>query len=200
MKENSVLLICGDDKLSRELISKIPESWIFQLAIDRSNDLRRIFRLLSKKRIQWAAIFQIAWADLFRKDHQIHRSFDQVRTNSDIESLIKKYTINTVILFRASIIINKELINSHVEFINTHCARIPDYAGLGAINKALKNKDFDQEATLHHVAAKIDAGKVIATQPYQLNDRFSFGENENIAYDAGIDLIIEFMRKKLAEK
>ena len=150
--------------------------------------------------MHWAALFQIAWADLFRKDHQIHRSFDQVRTNSDIESLIKKYAINTVILFRASIIINKDLINSNVEFINTHCARIPDYAGLGAINKALKNKDFDQEATLHHVAAKIDAGKIIATLPYQLSSSFSFRENENIAYNAGIDLVIEFMRKKLAEK
>jgi methionyl-tRNA formyltransferase len=76
-----------------------------------------------------------------------------------------------------------------------HCARLPDYLGLNAIGRALKNKDYDQAATLHKVIRQIDAGKIIAKKSYKLNPELSYKENEAIAYNSGIQLLIDFISK-----
>ncbi len=199
MEEKNLLLICGNDKLSRRLLSKLPEERHYHLAVDTSTDIGRIFKLLYRKRMDLKTLLNISIAEFSREQYKINHPFDLVKTNKNIEDLITKYQIKTIVLFRVSIIINERLINSGVEIINTHCAKIPEYAGLGAINKALKHGDLDQEATLHHVAKRIDAGKVIAVKPYKLDGKLSYRQNENIAYDAGIDLIIEFMEDKRIE-
>lgn len=197
MEKKKILLICGNDKLSRKLISQIPDELEYQLAIDTSTNFQRVFKLLLRKRISLNTLFQIAMAELLRNQYRIDHPFTQIKTNREIEDLVKNGHIDTTLLFRASIIINERLINSGIEIINTHCAKIPQYAGLGAISKAIEIKDLDQEATLHHVAKKIDAGRIIAVKQYQLSPGLSYQENENIAYNAGIDLVIEFMKSKL---
>ena len=81
-----------------------------------------------------------------------------------------------------------------MEFFNVHCARIPDYAGLGAIYRALNDGSLEQLAVMHKVTDAIDKGEIIATKRYQLDPKLSFHENENIAYLTGIDLILEILQ------
>ena len=114
--------------------------------------------------------------------------------NAELSDYIRKNKIRRLILFRAGLIINKALLKENVQFLNVHCARIPEYRGLGAIDSALKGGSFDQIAVMHRVTSVIDSGEIVATRKFRLNPKASFKENENIAYNAGIDLIIEQLK------
>ena len=81
------------------------------------------------------------------------------------------------------------MISLGVPLLNVHCAKIPEFGGIGSIAKALRNKSFEQEATLHKVSKKIDEGKVIDTEKFSLNPDASYCKNETIAYNAGIRLL-----------
>ena len=81
-------------------------------------------------------------------------------------------------LFRAGLIINKKVIDTGVKILNTHCARLPQYGGLASISRALKNKDYNQKATLHQVTKKIDSGIIFNELPYELSASKSYFENE----------------------
>ena len=87
----------------------------------------------------------------------------------DLINEVKKNSPQRIILFRAGLIINKSVISLGVPLLNVHCAKIPEFGGIGSIAKALRNKSFEQEATLHEVSKKIDEGKVIDTEKFSLN-------------------------------
>ena len=75
-----------------------------------------------------------------------------------------------------------------MKILNIHCAKIPEYGGIGVLDRALNDKAYNQEATLHIITERIDEGEVITVEPYKLQESLSYRENENIAYDAGIKL------------
>lgn len=119
-----------------------------------------------------------------------------MRNNDELLHTISRYDIEQVYLFRAGLIINKKILDSGIDILNTHCARIPDYGGLGAIARALKDSSFDQVATLHRVTETIDDGEIVATEPYKLNAALSYRKNEDIAYEAGMRLLLKrFMQE-----
>jgi len=131
-------------------------------------------------------------AELRRKNHP-RPNCEKITTNTQLLSLARKLGVQDFYLFRAGLIINKTLLNSEMNFYNFHCAKIPEYGGLGSIQKAIHDKSLDQEVTLHHVTSRIDKGRVILTKPYTLDLSLSYAENEERAYDAGIALLSSFV-------
>ena len=79
--------------------------------------------------------------------------------------------------------------------MNIHCAKVPDYGGLGSIQKALDEKCYAQNSTLHQVTTTIDQGKVFDTESYKLDPNKSYFTNENIAYKSGLLLLQRTLQK-----
>ena len=112
-----------------------------------------------------------------------------VKSNSDLSLIIDSKKPSEVILFRAGLIIKSSLLNKGVKILNIHCTRLPDYGGIGTISRALRDRQYYQEATLHIVTSRIDEGEVIKTLQYKLEPSSCYCSNEMVAYQAGLTLL-----------
>ena len=184
------ILIVGNDKIGRRLIHKLEyrkyEGYIY---LDKSPKIRRIIKLLIRRRVPIRHLVNMFLAMFFRQDFVIGY-YPAIYSNDDLLQLIKKLSPKTIFFFRAGLVINKSVIDTGVELINVHCAELPQYSGLGAIARAIEDKAYHQCATMHRIIKKIDAGEILATMPYMMKKENSYRENEDIAYDAGIRLIL----------
>ena len=79
-----------------------------------------------------------------------------------------------------------------IKILNIHCAKIPEYGGIGVLDRALNNKAYKQEATLHIITERIDDGEIVAVEPYELKKNISYKANEEIAYSAGTQLFKKY--------
>jgi methionyl-tRNA formyltransferase len=190
----NTLLLVGNDKLSRKLVSQFTPDIDFQIAIDVSTNMRRVVKLLRRGSLSPLVLFKMLLAEFFRKDYPIE-DFPKIRSNNDLLDMIRVRQFSKVYMFHVGLIINKAVISSGVEILNTHCASLPKYGGLMSIDRALKDHVFSQEATLHQVTEKIDSGNVIAVNPYLLEKDRSYAWNEDRAYNAGIELILGQLKK-----
>ena len=195
MKDQNIkaLLIIGNDKIGRKLINQIEEKDDFVIALYNTRDYKRLFKLiLINQTLSINAALHMIVAELLRKN-SIVENLDFVTSNDDIQQLIKSKNIKKVVLFRAGIIINNNLLSSDVDFFNIHCAKIPEFGGIGQIFRIYKEKAFRQVATLHKVEKEIDRGEVIATKDYLLDESLTYLECENIAYNTGIELFLNYI-------
>ena len=134
----------------------------------------------------------MALAELRRKDYHCSRGIASICSNNDLNSLISDTQYEKVILFRAGLIINKRNLSEGVPIINVHCASIPTYGGICSIFRAIEDKAYRQEATMHTVTTTIDdANDILATEPYYVDSKRNYKYNEDLAYQAGIKLIIK---------
>ncbi|OGR90786.1 MAG: hypothetical protein A3J74_05720 [Elusimicrobia bacterium RIFCSPHIGHO2_02_FULL_57_9] len=187
---DKILVIAGDDKLGRLFISKLPNSPAIVAVFDRSNDFRRILKILLRGSLTPTLFLKMGLADLARRNTVLSRPVREVRTNSDIRRLSLEYNIRRAFLFRAAIIVDRETLATGVEFINTHCATLPHYRGLGAISRALAEGNYRQNATMHKISTSVDYGETVAVEPYTLIPALSYKANEDIAYEAGMRLLL----------
>ena len=193
-KNNPVLLVVGDDKLGRRLIHHLNENHLApDLLIDRSTNFKRVLRLLRKRSIGLSLLIKMAFAEYRRKDHKVENQ-EGIKSNAELQRLAQDKRYEKIYLFRAGLIINKNIISSGVQILNVHCASIPEYGGIGSIDRALKNRDLNQNATLYFITAKIDDGEIVATKQYVMDSSKSFLQNEDIAYEAGIQLLIDELK------
>ncbi len=190
----NTLVLVGNDKIGRKAISRISKIHGISIYLDDSSNFTRVCKLLKVKRIGIIPLVKIALADMFRKDTTI-KEFPKILNNDELIKYCTRYHIESLFLFHAGLIINKKLISTKMSIFNVHCARLPDYGGLATLYKALKNKDYNQCATLHRVTEGIDSGEVIMTEPYQLSPQISYKKNEDIAYEAGITLLARYLKK-----
>ena len=95
--------------------------------------------------------------------------------------------------------LNKKILSLPPIFLNIHACSLPDYGGLGSINKALTNNALSQNATLHEVISKIDSGKVVDEVPYQLKKELFYYKNEKIAYQAALKLLLKTLTNLISE-
>jgi len=135
----------------------------------------------------------MAWAEFRREDHRIP-NLERVRNSQEFLQKIKDTGAKRVYLFRAGLIIPGGILTSGAEILNVHCASLHSYWGLGSIQRALEDEVWEQEATLHRVEASIDHGEVLRTVGYRLDPRWSYGQNEDWAYDAGIQLLLDELK------
>jgi len=182
------LLVIGNDKIGRRFLECVPASWPGHVLIDASSNLLRVVKLLWNGVLPVATLLRMAWADFWRPSHPAP-TLPAITTNRALRDWIDREAVDRVYLFRAGLIINRIVLDSGAEILNTHCARVPEYGGLGAIARALRDNAFDQVATLHRVTQRIDEGEVIDTEPYQLLPTWTYGRNEDTAYEAGMRLL-----------
>nr|WP_320017307.1 formyltransferase family protein [uncultured Desulfobacter sp.] len=188
----SILFVVGNDKISNLALSEleIDEKKIIVIR-DSSTNIKRIWKLITNNRLSFKLILRMFFCELIRKrtkSKHIHNVI-QIKNNSELLKLINSYKPEKVVLFRAGLIINMDIISTGVPILNVHCAKIPEFGGLGSIAKALYQRCYEQYATLHQVTKDIDTGTIFDVEPYRLNPKNSYCHNENVAYEAGIRLL-----------
>ena len=94
-----------------------------------------------------------------------------------------------MVLFRAGLIIKRNLFPDKLIIQNLHCASLPKYGGLASIYRALKDQKYDQNVTLHEVTDRIDEGNVIQQLPYFLPADKGYHYCEDMAYRKGFELL-----------
>jgi methionyl-tRNA formyltransferase len=185
---NDTLIVVGNDKLGLRLAAQLHERGL-RVMIDRSVDLRRVARLLLRGSLRVSWLVRMAWAEFMRPAAPVS-PLPAITSNRALLDAVRSEGARHLVLFRAGLIVNRQVIDA-VEVLNVHCARLPDYGGLGAIPKALHDRAYAQSATLHRVIETIDGGDVVATVPYELDPGLSYRDNEERAYRAGMSLILE---------
>ena len=182
------LVLAGDDKIGRTLLSQLVDITELALAVDRSSSLKRVAKLWWRGSLRFQTGAKMAWAE-WRRPSVHAPAVPAIRSNLELLQLAQQLQVRRIYLFRAGLIISKTLLESGIDVVNVHCARLPDYAGLAVISRALANRDYSQCATMYHVTKDIDSGAIIDTEFYQLDPINSYTDNENTAYAAGIRLL-----------
>jgi methionyl-tRNA formyltransferase len=193
----ATLLLAGDDKVGRSLLARVRAGSV-DVCLDRSSSVRRTLRLLRRGVVPASVLAQMALAELLRPDTRLPGA-TSIRSNAELLQLITQRDVRRVYLFRAGLIIDREVLASGAELLNVHCASLQGYGGLGSIARALADGAWRQEATLHRVTERIDSGEVLDTEPYDLDPARSYRENERRAYEAGARLVLrQLERERLA--
>lgn len=182
------LVLLGTDKLSRDCAWQIRSDDV-RIAVDRSSDINRVLKVVRSGALSPMALVKIASAEFSRICNTQEVAGPTVASSAELVALIRYLQPSQVILFRAGLIVRKDVLQLGIPIWNIHAAHIPDYGGLGAIYRALRDGAYHQAATLHIVTEKIDSGEVLDTEPYKLDRSISYSANEGRAYDAGIALL-----------
>jgi methionyl-tRNA formyltransferase len=187
------LILFGSDKISNFYEKKSYNFNNIIIARDNSTNIKRILKLLYKRSLNIKILYKIFYANILRKKIKIKNNIPLINNNKELLKICKKNNVTTLILFKVGLIINSELLNSKIKIINIHCADLPAYAGLGAIYKAIKNKDLKQYSCAHIVHKNIDMGNILHKFKYELSLSKTYLENENVAYKAGFELLKKYL-------
>lgn len=192
MKEK-IIVVFGDDKISRTLFSQINFSDNIILVSDKSSNFRRVIRLIMRGSIPIIAVIKMFFADIFRQNVELLTYPISIRSNLELVDLYNEYRPSKIILFRAGLIVQRNKFPSNFDLLNIHCASLPKYGGLASIHRAIQNRDFIQNATLHKVTNKIDGGEVLKELKYKMLPSNSYKKNEDVAYKAGFKLLVKVL-------
>jgi methionyl-tRNA formyltransferase len=196
-----ILVIIGNDAVGRKAFDHLERAPFDGLvAWDKSRSKQSIYRLIKKGRIPLAAFVRMAMAEAIRRLRGFRlrrrrRDAVSITSNDDVISIVRRHPFDAILCFRAGLIINSDVLSLGVPVLNIHAARIPEFGGLASIYRALQAGSLDQVATLHRITERIDDGEVLATQAYLLSRSVSYRRNEDVAYDAALDLLDELVRE-----
>lgn len=193
------VILASPDPVTVALIARgvrsIPRE-SYALLADRSMTIAKIWHLLSRRRVTagWLGAQWLLRRRQLRALPSPELGFDADIASNDalIEWIAGSPSIKRLVAFRASLILSPNVI-SRVPCFNLHCARLPEYAGLSAIARALRARDLDQVASLHLMDTRVDAGEVIETEPFSLDPDLSHWRNDLEAYLAGTRLLARFL-------
>ena len=195
------ILILGGDRIAQKALERLKESDSLMIVVDRSTNIKRVARLLWKKRLSLLLVFKMLICEFRRSSPAVpSTTLPEILNNKDLLALLSKYKPERVVLFRAGLVINKEIIAQGIPLLNIHCAKVPQYGGLGSIDRAIKDNALEQNATLHQVTTKIDEGQVIDIESFRLDTARSYCHNENIAYQAGLKLLYRTIDNRKADE
>lgn len=185
----TTLLVVGDDKIGRSFIRKYPVPTGVIIGLDQTRTMSRVIRLIWRGSLPLGAVLRMAWADAVRpSEPPLAVKYQVISSNADLLALIGG-NVSTVILFRAGLIVRRDVLKAGAMVLNVHCASLTGYGGLASIYRALRDGALQQEATLHRVTERIDEGDVLDTEPYVLEKRAAYRRNEDRAYAAGMKLL-----------
>ena len=191
-----VFLFVGHDRLAHQLLTELPKNpKNLIITLDTSSNARRVFRLLLNRVLSIRMLTAMAWAQWRRPKVTLTHNYSFIRSNHELRDHLRREAVDTVLLFRAGLIINKACLALEIDFLNVHCGELPQYGGIGSTYRALKNQHHHQRATLHHLTERIDDGQVVDTEPYLLSPSNSYKANEDLAYAAGIKLTLRTLRR-----
>jgi folate-dependent phosphoribosylglycinamide formyltransferase PurN len=193
------IVLVGSDKIGRKFVAELGEGWRERVFFDTSSNFRRILKLIRRGVLSLTTILKMASAEMLRRDYQVE-AFKTIADNKGLLEQIRQTGAKRVYLFRAGLIVNRDVLSAGVTIMNVHCAKIPEYGGLGSIERAIRDGAWAQAATMHVVTSRIDEGDVIALEPYELSPSKSYLHNENVAYEAGIKLLMRVLREELGDE
>ena len=184
------MLILGADHIAQMALVRLKKSDALVIAIDRSTNIKRVVKLIWKKRLRLNLVFKMLLCE-FKRVSTVAPSFEfpRIANNKDLLALLNKHKPERVVLFRAGLLINEDVISQGIPLLNIHCANVPEYGGLGSIDRALKDNALEQNATLHQVTTTIDEGQVFDLEPFHLDISKCYCHNEDVAYQAGLKLL-----------
>lgn len=189
------LLLIGSDFHSNLVFREVRSTNLDVVICRQLPNVERQFNLFMKCTfIQKKQFLESICVNYFRKITQ--RKFEihpTIRNNHELSEIIKIYQIDKVMMFKVGLIIDVATLSLFPNIFNIHCAMIPKYAGLGAISKALMNHEYSQFAVLYKINEKIDFGDIIDREPYTLEKGICFYKNEDLAYRAGIRLLLRHL-------
>ena len=190
------MLILGGDRIAQNALVHLElNSETLLVVIDRSTNFKRVIRLILRKRLSAILVIKMLICECKRSTPSVSLSkLSEIRSNKDLLEIIDRYKPEKILLYRAGLVINKEVISRGIPLLNIHCAKVPEYGGLGSIDRALKDNAVNQNATLHQVTTTIDEGIVFDVEPFFLDTRKSYCYNENIAYEAGVKLLLRSVK------
>jgi methionyl-tRNA formyltransferase len=184
------MLILGGDRVACSILASLAPSHDLMVVIDKSTSVKRVLRLVAKRKIGLLLLMKMITCELKRKRPHVSLSkLKTIKSNSDLLRIIDEVKPQRIILFRAGLVISGDVIAKGIPLMNIHCAKIPEYGGLGSIERAIRHKAVGQFATLHQVTTTIDQGDVLDVEPFFLDINKSYCHNENVAYRAGIRLL-----------
>lgn len=192
---DKTLLILGNDKISARVYASLPSDERLVVAIDRSTNVGRVLRLLRRGSLTVRLVVRMLWCELRRPAPRMSNAVEAVTSNGDMVRLINLHVPQRVVLFRAGLIISRAVLATGVPIMNIHCAKIPEFGGIGSIARALEQKAHHQCATLHQVTDAIDRGVVFDTEAYELDPDSSYCANEDHAYAAGHRLLLRTLQQ-----
>lgn len=201
MTARILILISGDDaskKLAAEFLKDF-ERKSYLLVEDHTMSVDKIWRLLKKRRIGFLWLIRQYFSSK-RQQNALSKHSEIspdlcINSHKEFSDYIALHpNLDMLFAFRAGLVLQKSLL-SKIKCINTHYARLPEYGGLGAISKALKNKDYDQQATIHQMTSEIDKGEIYLTHDYTLDSGEPYWKNELKAAYAGVEVARCYLKK-----
>ncbi len=195
-----ILVILGNDKIAGAAVQKTKASEHVVIYIDRSTNLRRVIFLLKRGALSLSLIIKMAICEMMRDGSRPDSKLPGINSNADLLKAIEKNKPDRLILFRAGLIVNKDVIDTGVPVLNIHAATVPEYGGIGSIERAIKDGAYEQNASLHIVTSRIDEGEVVDKEMYRLNPTASYCVNESIAYRAAERLLLRVLHGNLVQQ
>lgn len=117
-----------------------------------------------------------------------------INSNEEMTKFLTTNNVKKLICVRAGLVLKGRIFETGTTLINLHCTRLPDFPGIGTINRALQEKEYRQKATLHVVEKKVDSGQIISELDYCLDPKLSYAHNEDVAYQTGAILLAAYIR------
>lgn len=188
------LIIIGNDKIAggiSEQVSKFESCIVY---VDKSTNISRIIKLIKRRVISPALLTKMVVCEALRKGERPSAKFPSIHKNEDLLSAIAAHNPGRLILFRAGLIVNSSVIAAGVPVLNIHAAIVPDFGGIGSIDRAIKSRAYAQYASLHVVTTRIDEGEIIDRVDYQLDPELSYFQNEEVAYRAAQQLLLKVIQ------
>ena len=84
--------------------------------------------------------------------------------------------------------------------LNIHYSLLPKYRGASPVEQAILNGDKETGVTIQKLIFKLDAGPIISTQKYILNNEITTPELKNVLTEIGSNLLIETLPKYLTKE
>lgn len=188
------LIIIGNDKIAGGISGQVSNLEGCIVYVDKSTNISRVIKLIKRRVISPALLVKMIVCETLRKGKRPSARLPSIHKNEDLLSAIAMHNPDRLILFRAGLIVNSSVIAAGVPVLNIHAAVVPDYGGIGSIERAIKSKAYAQHASLHVVTARIDEGEVIDRVDYQLDPEFSYFQNEEVAYRAAQQLLFKTIK------
>ncbi len=196
MSYDTVLLVISSDKIAARAIATVSVPRNVKIVVDRSASSKRVVKLIRKGSLTIPLIIKMILAELRRpRFATFYQKYYEIRSNKDLIDIISREKCSTILLFRAGLIINKKVLAATERVLNIHSASLPKYGGLGVLQRAINDKAWEQNSTLHIVSTAIDEGEVLDVEPYTLHPDNSYYANEEVAYAAGAKLLERTLRR-----
>ena len=125
------ILVLGNDRISKQALKQIKYSENLLIVIDRSTTIQRVAKLIFRRRLSLGLVIKMFLCELKRNSSDLSTTaYQGIKSNADLLALLDKHTPNKVVLFRAGLLISKNVIGHGIPLLNIHCAKVPEY-GVG---------------------------------------------------------------------